>query len=202
MKFKKYIYLILSLFLAALNFNLILKPLELVVGGTQGVAIIINHLINVRPSLIILIINTIMLLLSFIFLSHETTYGTIIATFIYPLLVRLTSNIPFFNFNNGFNIILVIIAGIICGITGGIIYKQGFSNGGISIIPLLINKYFHIKVYLSTFIMNGIIVILGCFYFGILKTIYSVIVIVLQSLLIKIILRKQKNKINYVYQIK
>ena len=167
MKFKKYIYLILSLFLAALNFNLILKPLELVVGGTQGVAIIINHLINVRPSLIILIINTIMLLLSFIFLSHETTYGTIIATFIYPLLVRLTSNIPFFNFNNGFNIILVIIAGIICGITGGIIYKQGFSNGGISIIPLLINKYFHIKVYLSTFIMNGIIVILGCFYFGI-----------------------------------
>ena len=192
MKFKKYIYLILSLFLAALNFNLILKPLELVVGGTQGVAIIINHLINVRPSLIILIINTIMLLLSFIFLSHETTYGTIIATFIYPLLVRLTSNIPFLNFNNGFNIILVIIAGIICGITGGIIYKQGFSNGGISIIPLLINKYFHIKVYLSTFIMNGIIVILGCFYFGILKTIYSVIVIILQSLLIKIILRKYK----------
>lgn len=192
MKIKKYIYLILSLFLAALNFNLILKPLELVVGGTQGVAIIINHLINVRPSLIILIINTIMLLLSFIFLSHETTYGTIIATFIYPLLVRLTSNIPFFNFNNGFNIILVIIAGIICGITGGIIYKQGFSNGGISIIPLLINKYFHIKVYLSTFIMNGIIVILGCFYFGILKTIYSVIVIILQSLLIKIILRKYK----------
>ena len=50
--------------------------------------------------------------------------------------------------------------------------------------------------------MNSIIVILGCFYFGILKTIYSVIVIVLQSLLIKIILRKQKNKINYDYQIK
>ena len=173
MKIRKYIYLVIALFFAALNFNIILKPLKLVVGGTQGVTLIINHLINIRPSLIILIINIIMLILSFIFLRHETTYGTIIATFIYPLLVRLTSNIPSLNFNNTFNIILVIIAGIVCGITGGIIYKLGFSNGGISIIPLLTNKYFHIKIYITTFIMNLIIVILGCFYFGIIKTIYQ-----------------------------
>ncbi len=192
MKIRKYIYLVIALFFAALNFNIILKPLKLVVGGTQGVALIINHLINIRPSLIILIINIIMLILSFIFLRHETTYGTIIATFIYPLLVRLTSNIPSLNFNNTFNIILVIIAGIVCGITGGIIYKLGFSNGGISIIPLLTNKYFHIKIYITTFIMNLIIVILGCFYFGIIKTIYSIIVIILQSFLIKKVLKISK----------
>ena len=45
----KYFLLLLALFIAALNFNLILKPLHLVTGGTQGLAIILNHLLKLKP---------------------------------------------------------------------------------------------------------------------------------------------------------
>ena len=62
---KKYIILIISLFFAALNFNLFLKPLNLVTGGNQGVAIIIKHLTKLKPSFIILIINIIALIICY-----------------------------------------------------------------------------------------------------------------------------------------
>ena len=58
---KKYLILLTSLFIAALNFNLFLKPLNLITGGNQGIALIVRHVTSVKPALSILIINIIAL---------------------------------------------------------------------------------------------------------------------------------------------
>lgn len=188
---KKYAILILLLLVAAMNFNLILKPLSLVTGGTQGLAIIANHLFKIRPSLLILIINGIMLILSLIFLKKETNIGTILATLIYPLFIRLTKNISLSFFLSS-NIVAVIISGIVCGITCGIIYRLGFSTGGINIISLILKKYFSFKIAITNFIINFIIIGFGCFYFGLLKSLYSIIIIVINSCLIYLIMKTKK----------
>ena len=60
---KKYLFLFLYLFIAALNYNLILKPLKLVTGGTQGLSLIITSFINIKDSIVILLINVTTLLL-------------------------------------------------------------------------------------------------------------------------------------------
>lgn len=191
---KKYIYLLISLFFAAINLNLFLKPLNLVTGGTQGLAIIINNITSLKLSFIILIINIIALLLSFILLKKETTKGTIISTFAYPIFVKITSYIPTINFINNYQLITALIAGTICGTTGGIIYKLNFSSGGITIINLLLRKYFNIKVSISNFIINTIIIVAGCFFFGITKMLYSLIVITISSFIIHFIMKKIDNK--------
>ena len=132
----KRIKLLILLLISSLNFNLILKPLKLVTGGTQGLALIINNFIRINPSIIILIINIIMLILSFIFLEKETIKGTLISVFIYPLFVKLTSYliIPLDN-----SLILIILAGLISGITGGYILKLGYSTGGINILVVILH---------------------------------------------------------------
>ena len=148
---KKYFFLIILLFLASLNFNIILKQIKLVAGGTQGLAVILNHLFDISPSTIILIINILMLIISYFTLEKETTYGIILSTFIYPLLVRLTSNI---NINLGnYTVLFVILAGIICGITSGFIYKLGFSTGGISVISVIIKNILKLKYQLVTLLL-------------------------------------------------
>lgn len=183
---KKYVYLTLIILLASLNFNLILKPLSLVTGGTQGVALLINHVTKIRPSIIIFIINITTLILSYFFLSKKTTVGTIYASLIYPLFVNLTSI-----FQIDLNTVLsVLIAGIVSGITGGLVYKLGFSSGGVSTINLLINKFLKIKVALSNFLVNTIIILMGLISFGFLKCIYSIIIILISSFIINIILGK------------
>lgn len=188
---KKYIYLLLILFVASLNFNLILRPLNLVTGGTGGLAIILEFFLRLSPSLIILIINVSMLIVSFIFLSKKSTIGTIIATFIYPLLVKLTS---FINLNlNIPTIILVIISGVVCGMTCGYIYKLGFTSGGINVISLVLNKKYNTNIAKCNFIINTIIIIIGCINFGIVKCIYSVLVVIINSYIINKILKKPAN---------
>ncbi len=188
---KKYSILILSLLVAALNFNLFLKPVNLVTGGNQGIAIIIKHITNLKPSLIILILNIIALIISYIFLKKETTTSLIISSFSYPLFVRITNQLSL-SIINKVPIINSIIAGIICGITGGIIYKLNFTQGGISILNNLLHRYTKLKISLSNFIINSIIMLIGCFYFGFIKLIYSLIVISISSIIIHIIMSKNK----------
>ena len=189
-KIRKYIYLLIVLLIAAINFNLILKPLDLVTGGTQGAALLFSHVFKITPSIVIFIINIIMLIISYLFLERETTYGTIVATFMYPLFVRLTNSLTL-NLVNEYNFLFVILAGIVCGVTGGLVYKLGFSNGGISIIALLVRKYLHIEIAITNFIVNGIIVLLGLYYFGIVKCLKAILVIFLQSFLIRLILKRK-----------
>ena len=181
MKYKDYIYLIILLFIASINFNLFIKQLNLVVGGTQGFAIIIHHYIPTSYSIIILIINITMLILSYFFLSKKTTIGTIISTFLYPLFVYITSNLIIKNINI---IIIILLIGIISGITNGLIYKFGFSIGGINLLPPIINKYFKIKIGTIHFFINIIIFIFNIILFGINNFIYSLIVIILNGLII------------------
>jgi len=189
MKHKEYIYLIILLFLASLNFNIFLKQFNLVVGGTQGLSIIIHKLIPISHSLIILIINIIMMTLSIIFMSKKMTLGTIISTFIYPLFVNLTSIITL-NFNI---FISIILSGIISGITNGLIYKLGFSTGGIGLLPPIINKYFNIKIGTIHFIINFIIFLLNIILFGLSNFIYSLSVIIINGIIINYVIYKKNN---------
>lgn len=188
---KKYILLLICLFLAALNFNLILSPLKLVTGGTQGLAILLSQITSLKSSIIIFIINITTLTISYFFLTKKSTNSALISTFAYPLFVRLTNNFNIFNFIEKNIYLSVIIAGIICGITNALIYKTGFSSGGITILNLLINKYLKIKIAISNFLVNSLIIILGFFLFGFKKTILALIVISISSLIIYLILRKK-----------
>ncbi len=187
---KKYLLLLFYLLLASLNLNLILKPLNLVTGGTQGLALILSYITNLSPSLLILIINIITIIISFFFLTKDHTKSALISTFIYPLFIKLTSYIPNLNINNNF--FIVIISGLIYGFTSGMIYKLGFSSGGITIINLLINKYLNIKLSVINFITNIIIILLGYLLFGLNKSLSSLLLIIIGSIVINLILTKKK----------
>ena len=187
---KKYTILAIALFLASLNLNFILKPFDLVTGGTQGLAIIFHHIFSISPAMIILIVNVIMLIASYFFLSKETTYGTIVATFLYPFFVKITSIIPVFPFLKQSILCSSLIAGVVCGITGGLIYKVGFSSGGLTILNLLIFNHFHIALALINFLINFLIILVGCFLFGIKNAFYAVIIVLIGSFIMNMILRK------------
>lgn len=197
MKYKRYLGLLVCLFVAALNFNVFLRPLNLVTGGTQGLTIVLTEFFKLRPSIVILIINIIALIVSFFFLTKDNTKSALIASIVYPLFVRLTEGLSGFS-SSEYLLLWALLAGTICGVTGGIIYLMGFSSGGVTIINLLCQKYLNIKVSLANFIINSIIILLGCFKFGFYKGIFSIIVILVSSFIINMILNLKSNQlVNY-----
>lgn len=189
---KKYLLLLFYLFIASLNLNLLLKPLNLITGGTQGLALTINYLTKINLSTLVFIINIITLIISYFFLSKNYFKSALISSFIYPFFIKITSYIPPIIISN-YLIIYTIIAGLVFGITSGMIYKLGFSSGGVTIITLLLNKYTHLKISFLNFLINSLIIASSYFLFGLNKVLYSLLLILIGSLIINWILPRKKD---------
>ena len=196
----RYTVLIISLFLSSLVFNIFLYPTNLVTGGMNGVAIIINHLIDISPAMIILIGSIILLGLSYLFLGIDQTAASLIATITYPLFVSITEPLARMIVIDTSDLILIsLLVGILFGITHGLLYKVGFSNGGLNIISQIIYKYFHISLGKTTMVINFIVVLIGGFYFGFNMMLYAFIIIYISGYVIdKVILGISKNKAFYI----
>ena len=196
----RYFILIISLFFSSLIFNLLLLPTSLVTGGMNGVAIIFNHLFDISPALIIFLGSGILLLLSFIFLGFKTTLASITATIVYPFFVSITEPLTKYIIINTDDLILLsILIGILLGITNGLMYKVGFSNGGLNIISQILYKKLRISLSKSTMAINFLVVLAGGFYFGFNMMLYAFIIIYISSFVIdKVILGTSKNKAFYI----
>ena len=95
--------------------------------------------------------------------------------------------------------IVVIITGVILGFANGLMYKSGYSNGGLTVITQTLYQYFHIPVGKSGLIINGIIILAGGYYFGITVTIYAIISLYIRSIITdKVILGVSNNKAFYI----
>lgn len=77
--------------------------------------------------------------MSYIFLGIERTSGTLIATFLYPLFVELTSNITsYIRVGTNDLIVISIFVGVIGGFANGLMYKSGFSNGAYQLLDQIL----------------------------------------------------------------
>lgn len=190
----------LALFISSIVFNLFLLPTNIVSGGVNGISIITEYLYGIEPSIIILIVSFLCLILSFIFLGFEITTGTLVATVVYPIFIELTSNIGNYitiDVNDLF--MISIYVGVIGGISNGLMYKTGFSSGGLPIISQILYKYFKIPISKSSFFINALIVLLGGFFFGSTKVMYAIIILYINSIIInKVLLGISNNKAFYI----
>ncbi len=198
--FSRITTLIIALFVLSLVYNILLLPAELVSGGVNGIAVITNYVYDIDSALIIFLISLACLLFSAMYLGKERTFGSILATFLYPLFVKLTSLITqniTLNYEDTF--LMIIFAGVIGGIANGFIYKTGFSNGGLPIISQILNKYFKIPLTKSLMLINSTIIIIGGIFFGWTMMMYAIILVFINNLMIdKVLLGISKNKALYI----
>jgi len=187
--FKRYFSLTIALIISAICFNLLLKPLNLVAGGTNGIAIVLEHVFDISSDKTILIIYIITFLLSLFLLGKDSFVGLLYASILYPLLIKLTGNISeiiIINYDDP--LLIAIFAGILSGISGGLTYKNDFPSSGLGVIAPVCNKYFKLSISTVNFVVNTIIVLLGGYYFGIDMILYAIILLYLNSYICNIII--------------
>ena len=197
---KRIAILLISLLVLSLVYNLLLLPTDLVAGGVNGIAIITNYVYGIDSSIMILLISSACLLFSFLYLGTERTLGSLLATFIYPLFVKLTAIITqgiTINYDDKF--LIIIFAGVIGGLANGFIYKTGFSNGGRPIISQILYKYHKIPIAKSSMVINSMIIIIGSFFFGWSMMMYAIILVFINNMMIdKVLLGISSNKAFYI----
>lgn len=196
----RYIFLIISLFISAIAFNLLQLPSQIVTGGTTGIAIILDSIFGLEPSQVIFILSSVLLVVGIIFLGIEKSSGALVSTIVYPIFVDLTANISnYVTVDLSDKILISIFLGIISGITTGMVYKVGFSNGGFSIISEMISKYKKVSISNVSFIINLIIVIAGGISFGWNMVMYAIIILYIYGIVLdRVLIGISKNKSLYI----
>lgn len=192
----RYIVLIFALFISAVAYNLFFVSGKIVVGGVSGLAIIVEQLTTIDPSLFILIVNILLLILSYIFLGKNTTIKSLIGALAYPLFISLTKNIGnYIDINDADLFVKTLFGAVLSGVSGGLIFKAGFSSGGTDIITQILHKYSKISIGKASLIVNAIIIGGSGFIFGWINVMYAVIALYIISILTdKVLLGISNNK--------
>lgn len=183
-KLKRYIELIIGVFIISIAFNLFILPNDLVIGGVSGLSIIFNKLFFIDPSIFIFISSLILLIFSYIFLGKEKTKASILGSLLFPIFVKLTQNIgSIITFGTKDILLLSLFGGILYGLGAGIVFKAGFTTGGTDILNQIVSKYGKVSMGNAMLIVDGLVVISGAFFFGVLKFMYSIIILYLISII-------------------
>lgn len=182
--FKRYFNLIVGCLLLAISYNLFLSPNDIVAGGISGIAIILNNVFSLNNSIVILVFNVLLLILSYLLLGKAKTRATVLGSLLFPLLVELTKNINvWLELENSQLLLSSVFGGVLYGLGLGMIFKAGFTTGGTDILNQIISKYAKISIGKSMLISDGTVVLLSALVFGPTKVMYSIIILYIISLI-------------------
>lgn len=175
--------LILGCLLIALTFNIFCVPNKIVPGGLSGVGIIFDHLFEIKTSYVLLVGNLLLITTGIICLGLKDTIPSIIGAVVYTLIMYLTEcmNITI-NLSSVF--LNVITVGVLFGVGCTMVYLSGCSLGGLDIIGVIFNKKFGLTLGTSLFIVNGTVLVIGTFIFGIEALLISLIIRYIESKII------------------
>ncbi len=168
-----YVAIVLGTFLLAFGSVIFLTKAELVAGGVSGIAIIIQHFVDIAIyDYLVAALTVLFWLIGLIFLGKDFAFKTALSSLLYIGFTFLFKRVVFFD-ELAKTFAGEQLAGnlILCGIFGGVFigggvaitFLGGGSSGGVDVVQLLLSKYTGIKESISGFLIDGIIIFVGMF---------------------------------------
>lgn len=183
---KKILILIVATLLLAVATNYFYVPYDLASGGVSGLAIILNKVVpGFSVGIYLMIGNIVLFIIGFIFLGKTFGFFTLFGTFAYSLWVMILETFaPISKPVTDSAVISMVIGALLSGIGVGLVFLQNASTGGTDIVAMLLKKYLGISLSKGMFLIDGLVVVFSAMAFSINKSLYAVLAIILQSLVI------------------
>lgn len=154
--YKNVLFCLIGSFINALGVSFFILGANMGDGGTIGISLALKYTLGFSPAISSLIINTLVIIVGWKFLSKATAVYTFITNTALSFFLRFTEN-----FNLGIHdfIISSVFGGVFIGIGCGFIIAAGSTAGGTSVIAKMLSKYFDVKTSQGIFILDGLVVL-------------------------------------------
>ena len=149
---KKNLALLLGVLWICIALNFFLLPHSIASAGVGSIGYLIETGWSINRHIVVWGINLLMLALAFLLLKREVFVNTVIGSLAFPVLLALLPEIMLGSFFFSFGIFSL--------------YKIGASNGGVTIPPLILEKYYGIRKSSGVFLTNLIIILLNLLIFS------------------------------------
>lgn len=181
-------------FIYALSVKLFLLPAGLITGGTNGIALVLEHYWDVPITLFVLIFNIMMLCLGWFILGRAFAMTTVASSFLYPAFLEIL--------NRSFGDVMLtddlllctIFFGLMVGIGLGLVLRVGASTGGMDIPPLILEKKLRIPVSVSMYCFDFLILVPQMLFRPVENVLYGIILIFIYTIVLDKMLLIGKSK--------
>ncbi|MCL2571640.1 MAG: YitT family protein [Defluviitaleaceae bacterium] len=174
---KKLLYITLAIVILAICVNMFLGPHNIAAGGLTGLAIILEEWLGISRTMVILIGNGALLVVTFIFLGREVFINTIIGAIMLPLVIGI---IPQYTLIAD-RMLSMVVGSAVFGIAVSILYFNNASSGGTAIPPLIFKKHFNLNTSIGLFFTDGVVVLLSLWVFDVDAFFYAITSIFITS---------------------
>lgn len=157
-------------------------PSRLIYGGATGLSFIIEHFTSFNYATVVFVINMFMLVLGFVVLGKKFALGTVLSSFLFPFFLGFFESFPVLQ-NVTHDILLAsIYAGLCTGAGLGIVFRLGYSTGGLDVPPLILNKKFGISLPLAINVEDSLILIGQVFFSSFEGILYGIITVLVSTI--------------------
>jgi uncharacterized membrane-anchored protein YitT (DUF2179 family) len=173
--FKEYLLSTIGVAIVVIGLEYFHFPNGIASGGISGLALAINAIFPISPSVFVFVCNLILFALSFVFIGGSFGIKSIYSTIVTSLLMWLCEEVlpPIVVTDNLF--LASVFGSAVVAFGTAIVFNQGASTGGTSIIAKFINKFFHMPIGQGLLIADCTITILAIYSFGIEKGLFGLL---------------------------
>ena len=180
-----YVLIVIGTGLIAVSIQCVFDPVRLVTGGFTGLAIIVKEVTGtVIPGgvplwLTNLLLNIPVFIAALRIKGRDYIRRTLLGTF---LLSAWLYVIPSMDLTEGDFILAAVFGGLIGGAGMGLVLLAKAATGGTDLMATLIQHYLrHYSIVQLIQLLDGGIVLLGCFVFGMRAALYAIVAIFIMS---------------------
>ena len=197
---KNFFMYIMGVLVGAIAISVLYEKYSIVTSGSTGIAFLLTRIIGIDLSLMIFVVCSLLLVVGFVVFGIEYGAKNIIITILSPIFVKAATLLnSVINFDGVSMFLITILAGILSGVSTGLIRKSGYSPGGLCVLYDIVNKKFKISVGNASLICNTIIMLISLFTFGISSFIYGFIALYVSSVITdRVMLGISNNKAFYI----
>jgi len=177
---KNYLFITIGVALVGMGYNWFIVPLGISAGGVSGIAIIANLLTGISISLVVYVLNILLLIIAFMFLDREIFYRSVYGSLLLPFMFQI---IPRVQLIQGDTLLAMIFGGMFMGVGFGIIFAHGGSTGGTSIVPYILQKFFHLPKAVGFFLADSVVISLNLLTGNVIGIFYGVICIIIANMI-------------------
>lgn len=143
---KRIVGIVVGNVLLALGYAIFAVPSNLIVGGATGIGLIVDRLTGIDYALVVFILNMAMLVLGYCYLGRSFALGTVGSSVLFPAFLGLFESFPTLQNLVSDTMLASVYAGVFIGTGLGIVFRLGYSTGGMDVPPLILNKKFGISL--------------------------------------------------------
>lgn len=197
-KLKVILSIVLGNALLAFSICAFVIPNDIMLGGSNGIALFVQQFIPVRLSIISAVVNTLLFLLGLIFMGWQFAATSLLSTILYPIILAVFESLPLTTLFNENIVISALACGVLCGLGIGMVVRVGASTGGMDIPPIILHKYKGIPVGTSIMFFDTLVVLMQVFVKGTDNVLLSILVILVMSTTINRTVVWGENKIQII----